>query len=99
MRLSPEQQTVIRQEVARAFGPDARVCLFGSRTDDSARGGDIDLYVEAEGTPDELLESELKLHAALQRRLGERRVDLVVHRRGTPARPIDTHARRTGLPL
>ncbi|AHE97439.1 nucleotidyltransferase family protein [Thioalkalivibrio paradoxus] len=99
MRLSPEQQTIIRDEVARAFGPDARVRLFGSRTDDTARGGDIDLYVEADGTPDDLLERELKLHAALQRRLGERRVDLVVHRRGSPPRSIDTHAQRTGLPL
>ncbi|MGM0554441.1 MAG: nucleotidyltransferase domain-containing protein [Pseudomonadota bacterium] len=99
MRLTDEQQTIIREEVARAFGPDARVKLFGSRVDDAARGGDIDLYIEADGTPDELLDRELRLSAALQRRLGERRVDIVVHPRGAPHRPIDTHADRTGVAL
>jgi len=101
MRLTPQQRDIIREEVGRAFGLDARVKLFGSRTDDSARGGDIDLYVEADGdsSSDELLERELRLHAALQRRLGERRIDIVVHRRGAPPRSIDTHAERTGVPV
>ncbi|WP_018139661.1 MULTISPECIES: nucleotidyltransferase family protein [unclassified Thioalkalivibrio] len=99
MRLSDEQQTIIREEVARAFGPDAHVKLFGSRVDDTARGGDIDLYIEADGTPNDLLDRELRLSAALQRRLGERRVDIVVHPRGTPHRPIDAHADRTGVAL
>lgn len=99
MRLTDEQQTIIREEVTRTFGPDARVKLFGSRVDDAARGGDIDLYIEADGTPDELLNQELRLYVALQRRLGERRVDIVVHPRGAPHRPIDTHADRTGVAL
>ncbi|WP_018866947.1 MULTISPECIES: hypothetical protein [unclassified Thioalkalivibrio] len=99
MRLSDEQQTVIREEVARAFGPDANVKLFGSRVDATARGGDIDLYIEADGTPDELLDRQLRLYVALQRRLGERRVDNVVHPRGTARRPIDTHADCTGVAL
>ncbi|WP_019611789.1 nucleotidyltransferase domain-containing protein [Thioalkalivibrio sp. AKL7] len=99
MRLTDEQQTIIREEVGRAFGPDARVKLFGSRVDDAARGGDIDLYIEADGTPDELLDQELRLYVALQRQLGERRVDIVVHPRGAPHRPIDTHADRTGVAL
>ncbi|WP_024327293.1 nucleotidyltransferase family protein [Thioalkalivibrio sp. AKL19] len=99
MRLTDEQQTIIREEVRRAFGPDARVKLFGSRVDDAARGGDIDLYIEADGTPNELLDQELRLYVALQRQLGERRVDIVVHPRGAPPRPIDTHADRTGVAL
>ena len=46
MRLTREQVRVIREKVHAAFGADARVYLFGSRQDDTARGGDIDPYVE-----------------------------------------------------
>ncbi|MBK8524544.1 MAG: nucleotidyltransferase domain-containing protein [Betaproteobacteria bacterium] len=43
MRLSPAELSAIRKSLE---GVDCRrVFLFGSRTDDSARGGDIDLLV------------------------------------------------------
>ena len=101
MRLSAQQRDIIREEVARAFGANSRVKLFGSRTDDSARGGDIDLFVETGSgvTSKELLDCELRLHAALQRKLGERRIDIVVHRRGAPERAIDAQAKRSGIPI
>jgi hypothetical protein len=41
----------------------------------------------------------MKFYAALQRELGEQRIDLVVHRRGSPLRPIDLEARRHGVRL
>lgn len=99
MRLTPTQKKTIREEVARTFGKNASVRLFGSRTDDNARGGDIDLYIEANGTPAELLDAELALQASLQRRLGDRRIDIVVHGRNQPMRSIDEHARQTGVRL
>jgi hypothetical protein len=45
------------------------------------------------------LERELKLHVVLQRRLGEQRIDIVVHRVGSPLRPIDREAQDTGIAL
>jgi len=99
MRLSGEQRATIREEARRVFGDDAEVRLFGSRLDDCARGGDIDLYIEAEGMPGELLDRELRLRARLARRLGERRIDVVVHGRGQKMRSIDRHARDTGVRL
>lgn len=99
MRLTENQRNAVREEVSRAFGEDARVRLFGSRVDDNARGGDIDLHIEAAGTAAELLDAELQLKARLMRRLGERRIDVVVHGRGQPVRPIDEHARQTGVAL
>ncbi|MFP4616432.1 MAG: nucleotidyltransferase domain-containing protein [Thiohalorhabdus sp.] len=99
MRLTQEQRQIIREEVANIFGPGVSVRLFGSRLDDERRGGDIDLYIEANGTPEELLGQELKLYARLQRRLGERRIDIVVHGQGRPLRPIDRHARESGVAL
>lgn len=46
MRLSPADRQAIVRATAKVAGADTRVLLFGSRTDDSLRGGDIDLLVE-----------------------------------------------------
>jgi predicted nucleotidyltransferase len=97
MRLTGEQRQTIREEVKRHFGGQAHAYLFGSRVRDDLRGGDIDLYIEADASPEEALSRELKLYAALQRRLGEQRIDIVVHRADAPLRPIDLEARRTGV--
>lgn len=99
MRVTPEQQEAIRAAVVRAFGPDSEVWVFGSRADDSARGGDLDLYIEAEGDPSEILDRELTLYAELQRDLGEQRIDIVTRRRNGPERPIHQEAKRRGVRL
>ncbi len=93
------QIDAIRHSASEAFGATVGVWLFGSRTDDQARGGDLDLYIETEGLPADTLRKELQLYATLQRRLGEQRIDSVVHRKGTPMRPIDTAARQDGVRL
>ena len=52
--------------------------LFGSRTRDDLRGGDIDLLIElAEPTPDKLSVS-LRAGARLQMAIGERKIDVLV---------------------
>jgi len=45
MRLSVAETASIKKIIAEVFGDDAEVRLFGSRVDDSKRGGDVDLYV------------------------------------------------------
>ena len=45
MRLTPEARDIIRHSTQAVFGLDSQVKLFGSRVDDSQRGGDIDLLV------------------------------------------------------
>lgn len=99
MRLTAEQRSVIVEETAHAFGPTASVRLFGSRVDDTGRGGDIDLHIEVEGSAAELLDRELDLHARLIRRLGDRRIDIVVQPRGAAPRRIEEQAPRHGTPL
>lgn len=99
MRLTDEQRQAIREEVQRHFGAHAQAFLFGSRVRDDLRGGDIDLYIEADAGAEDALSRELKLYAALQRRLGEQRIDLVVHRANSPLRPIDLEVRETGIAL
>ena len=99
MRLTETQKNIITAEMRRVFGPNAQIWLFGSRVDDNIKGGDIDLYIETEGTAAECLEREMKFYASLQRLLGEQRIDIVVHRHGAPMRAIDQEARRTGVLL
>lgn len=98
MRLSAEQADAIRTAARSAFGEDAIVRLFGSRTRDDAAGGDIDLHIEA--APDRAdLDHEVLFRAALWKALDEPQVDVVVAARGAPLRWIDTAARREGIVL
>ena len=41
MRLSSSQIEAIKQETEHFFGAKAEVWLFGSRVDDTAKGGDV----------------------------------------------------------
>lgn len=101
MRLSEQQIEVIKSAVRRHFGAQAGVRLFGSRTDDRARGGDIDLYVDSRlESADAAVAAEVALWSELQRRLGEQRIDILVD---YPTRrhrsPIYRVARETGTRL
>jgi len=46
MRLTHTQQAAIRASVNRVIGAKSRIWLFGSRVNDSKRGGDIDLLID-----------------------------------------------------
>ena len=81
MRLSPEQTRVILQCVRQQFGADAGVMLFGSRLDDGARGGDIDLLAESLSPP--TLMQRARATMALETALSLP-VDIVATQRGTP---------------
>ena len=61
MRLSPQQISSIRSGVQHELGDDARVYLYGSRTDDAKRGGDVDLLIEANAPVDQLVRARIKL--------------------------------------
>lgn len=98
MRLTSRQVDAIKSAAVEAFGADAIVRLFGSRVDDSKRGGDIDLHVEASPTRAGAA-AEVRFRAALWRDLDEPQVDVVVASRGLDPRWIDTAAYRDGIIL
>ncbi|MEB3197593.1 MAG: nucleotidyltransferase domain-containing protein [Candidatus Sericytochromatia bacterium] len=68
MRLTSGQVDTILTEVARVLGPEARVWLYGSRLQDSARGGDVDLLIELTARPS--LPQLAGLYERLEERLG-----------------------------
>ncbi len=48
MRLTDQQIQIISETVSRLAGTASRVFLFGSRIDDQAKGGDVDLLIETD---------------------------------------------------
>lgn len=99
MRLSNNQIEVIRRTVREVFGVEADVKLFGSRTNDDVRGGDIDLLVEMPTIVIEPERKTLQLVARLQLRLGDQPIDVLVLDPSTPRQPIYEQAIRTGIKL
>lgn len=96
MRLTQPQQAAIRQTVAGIIGPDARIWLFGSRCNDNARGGDLDLLVENDDLPTIMQRARIKL--ALETSLAMP-VDIVAIKRGEPLNAFQRIALATGIPL
>ncbi len=96
MRLTEVEAGLIRETVAECFGDGSRVRLFGSRTDDQARGGDIDLYVQPAAS-DRLYARRIRCLARLTERL-PCPVDVVLAQPGE-SRPIDRIATTTGVEL
>ncbi|MCL7931565.1 nucleotidyltransferase domain-containing protein [Halomonas llamarensis] len=100
MRLTPEQVAVIEYTLRHYFGKQSEICVFGSRVDDHARGGDIDLYIEPEKTgAAEVFDAKIEALVALKQVLGDQRIDLVINRGCGEMLPIYTHAKATGIKI
>lgn len=99
MRLTPETCQIIKDIVLDVFGPNATVRVFGSRINDEARGGDIDLLVESNEPVKDRLRKALAVTARLQLRLGDQRIDVIVADPQTKPQSVHEVARRTGVPL
>jgi len=78
MRISAFERDVIVNAVA-ACDPEARVWLFGSRADDSKKGGDIDIGILS-GKIDFAKKLDIKINIC--DKIGEQKIDLVVSKTG-----------------
>jgi hypothetical protein len=101
MRLSQQQQSIIKQHARRCFGADASARRFSSRDDDSKCGGDIDLLISTRlSDAEQILRSEIDFQVQVQQALGEQRIDLLIDYPGRRVRPpIFEIAEQTGVPL
>ena len=95
MRLAPPVVAAIREEIRRA-DPAAEVWLYGSRVDDQARGGDIDLLVVSDRLD---FSAQLRLRLAILDRIGWQQLDLVVRRPVEVDDPFAALARARGVRL
>ena len=96
MRLRDEQRQLIVDTARRMLGADVKVSLFGSRVDDQAKGGDVDLYVEMPRTPG--IWRQAQVMAQLEKVLGLP-VDLLVRATDQAETPLHRIARLTGVAL
>lgn len=95
MRISNHESVLILSIIHAALGKDAGIWLFGSRADDTQKGGDVDLYVETQNRISAVVKSSLKgrIIDAI-----ERNVDLIIND-NTRDMPIFSVAKRTGIKL
>ncbi len=98
MRLTDHEVAAIKAAAREAFGETVVVRLFGSRVDDSLRGGDVDLHVEVDPLPDEW-RAKGKFEDRLFERIEPRKVDLIVSQRGGTPRGFERIAYRDGIVL
>jgi predicted nucleotidyltransferase len=77
MRLNQNELKLITSTVYSIFGK-AKIHLFGSRLDDTKKGGDIDLFIVTDERSN-LFEKKIKTLAKLERALCKP-VDIVVHK-------------------
>lgn len=90
MRLTQEQIQSITQTVFRLTGKGVEVYLFGSRLNDKAKGGDVDLLIET-NTPLTLIQ-RARLKLELESQLGLP-VDIVSQTRNAAPTPFQTIVR------
>ena len=95
MRLTPHQRIAILTAVGKQ-DPKARIILFGSRADDRARGGDIDLLIVSDVIG---MHQEWKIRRDVLDEIGWQKLDLIVRRRNQPESAIVSVAMETGIPL
>ena len=74
MRLTDNEQNAIRNVIYK-WDPDAKIWLFGSRVDDRAKGGDIDLLIISSQLS---ILDKSKIRLALYDEIGEQKIDLVI---------------------
>ena len=99
MRLTPEDIQLIRDTVRCHLGNEARITLFGSRVNDQARGGDVDLLIESQIAIEQPAVVIARIASAISLGMHERKVDVLLMAPNLMVSPIHQIARQTGAPL
>lgn len=78
MRLTDKQRQIIQQIAQQLPGEACRVYLFGSRLDDNARGGDVDLLLEFTHGVENPALLAAQFSARVSRAMDGRKVDVLI---------------------
>ena len=76
MRLTQKELNSIKTTFENIFNEGA-IYLFGSRIDNSRKGGDIDLYISTK-TKNNLVKKKIDFLVSLKRKIGQQKVDVVL---------------------
>lgn len=100
MRLTADQIEAIKDAAREVAGPEARVWLFGSRVDDNARGGDIDLLVRTPRALENSTVAAALVGAKIQLKLRQQqKIDVLMVDPATTPQPIHAVALAEGVEL
>ena len=94
MRVTPQQTSIIVQTARSVAGQDAEVWLFGSRLNDSSRGGDVDLLIESKQPATILQRARIKVELEQMLQLP---VDVIATGRTTQDSPFVAIARANAI--
>jgi len=99
MRITAKDQRRIVKTAHQYFDEHAEVYLFGSRVDDSKKGGDIDLYIipGQKSSAEQLYDKKVKFLVGLTLAIGDQKIDVIIAKDDN--RPIEKEAIRTGIKL
>lgn len=95
MRLEPYEIKAIKDSFISNFH-SGKIYIFGSRVDDSKRGGDIDLYIEPIETHN-LVSKKIDFLVDLKSKIGDQKIDVVINRGKNEL--IDIVAKQQGVLL
>jgi len=96
MRLTSDQIHAIRQLVQQLAGVESTVRLFGSRLDDNAHGGDVDLLLELVEPVDNPALMAAQLSTSVSRLMHGRKVDVLLSAPNLKRLPIHDIAFKEG---
>lgn len=99
MRLTDDQTQAIKQLAHQIAGEHVPVRVFGSRLDDSARGGDLDLMLELPEPADTPALMAARFSARVSRLMLGRKVDVLIAAPNILRLPIHDIAFKEGKTL
>lgn len=95
MRLTEYEIKSIKEVFSKVFKIGS-IYLFGSRVDDNAKGGDIDLYVSGVDCENRL-NSKIEFLSLLKQKIGDQKIDLIISK--DINRVIEQEALKNGVKL
>ena len=98
MRLSRQEIDALICATHSCFGDSAKIWLFGSRVDDTKKGGDIDLYIETDKEMG-IVAAKLEMLRAIWSTFGEQKIDILVRSRSRECSAMHEVAKSSGLEL
>lgn len=99
MRLNKHQIDAITTVIKNVFGQDVRLSLFGSRLNDHAKGGDIDLLVTLDHPIERPALDVARAQAKIIILLGDQKIDIVLDAPNLKRQAIHQIARQEGVAL
>ncbi len=100
MRLNSKDIQAIKDVAKTIFGETATIRLFGSRTDDNKKGGDIDLLIQSNQAFSRMERYQLKIQFLVQLKkiVGDQKIDVIIDN-GQASNPIIQQAFKEGIVL